>query len=1109
MPDSSNSNEPNCETHLIPDEPSTSDAFGGAYERVAQAAADMIRKEPGGKTIGLEGGWGTGKSTIVGMVRAKLQQDQNTATWIYDAWAHEGDLLRRTFLEDLIGFLQSRHWIDRDKWQERKDSLTRRVRVSEQTTTRVPTALAGALAVAATSVPVGAAVLAAGLGDPRSGVLVVLGSVLSSLWVIVAVGALILRRLRGKIGIELFTQSTRTRTETVDTPDPSSIEFEQMFGELLASALGEATQRRLLVVIDNLDRVDPSEARSIWATLQTFLGHGQSGEPASWLSRLWVLVPHDRGAMERLWVGSPETATSFVDKRLQARFFVPPATLSEWRTYLIEILRDALPQHHGDQEFVDVYQVFRLTRPAATAAPSPREVKLFVNGVGTLHRQWQHAFPLSLLAYFHIIRGRYETHRELADAIVDGSVPEASVRPFLGSEFQEAMAALVYNTDPLVAGQLLLRPPIDSAMVDGDGRRLSEIHSSTEGSAAFWSALEDSSIHDLTRVDLAKAAVALQVSGLVSLEGDHPRSEMRVLLSKIRRRFDDFGEWKEVDAATREGMIALVELFPEEAVARRLLDGLGGAGVDEPLVADWLSAVLAVLHVAEAKGLTGAVAGGFTLPFAPELFIRACAELARSDEAGEFWHLVSSKTDTNEVVSRLVDSISKGESLEDTHDAVRVLATSSIPLRWPRVIDAMAERLATPLTEVPEALSLMENLWNLRDAQPDPTRAALADLAQNGVLFHYLEIFRQAADWPWTAFVLYLIIRANPQMPDPPGIGQAQQGHGFIYGVLSSPEGNPDLIAAYSLTEMGSEGSLGNLFRLAKENANANKFVAAVIKAAGSEASSVRDADPQSVMANWKLLAEGLGDDFTGLLRRHITDGGLLDIVRSTEFDSSDIGLYLEALEAGAVDDDEFVEWLTAGLMGLKREDWLTRLRQAPQQSEVDVVMKLGAVGHRLNGLPAYVDALAELGSELASQDTNLMESKTRWGRLVAPLGGDSVLPLRRKLFDHLIQSRTSIPPHYFELHSQDLLDARVLQSHHQTFVFFEELLDQRHTDGLGWVAEFLEVHPRFAGRYRPADTVEFFRRKVQAALQAERESPSDPQLGELLRRIEGSLDKA
>ena len=83
-----------------------------------------------------------------------------------------------------------------------------------------------------------------------------------------------------------------------------------------------------------------------------------------------------------------------------------------------------------------------------------------------------------------------------------------------------------------------------------------------------------------------------------------------------------------------------------------------------------------------------------------------------------------------------------------------------------------------------------------------------------------------------------------------------------------------------------------------------------------------------------------------------------------------------------------------------------------------------------------------------------------------------------------------------------------MLGSHHQTFVFFEHLLDQRHTDGLDWVAEFLEAHPRFAGRYKPVDTVTFFRQKVQAALQAEGESPADLRLADSLQRIAGSLGK-
>lgn len=53
-----------CRTLLISD-PSEIDEFGGSHNRIALAIANLIKTEKGGKSIGLEGEWGTGKSTII------------------------------------------------------------------------------------------------------------------------------------------------------------------------------------------------------------------------------------------------------------------------------------------------------------------------------------------------------------------------------------------------------------------------------------------------------------------------------------------------------------------------------------------------------------------------------------------------------------------------------------------------------------------------------------------------------------------------------------------------------------------------------------------------------------------------------------------------------------------------------------------------------------------------------------------------------------------------------------------------------------------------------------------------------------------------------------
>ena len=57
-----------CRTVLLSDVPSKEDQFDGRHEKVADAIHELITTEDGGKTIGLEGPWGSGKSTVVGMV---------------------------------------------------------------------------------------------------------------------------------------------------------------------------------------------------------------------------------------------------------------------------------------------------------------------------------------------------------------------------------------------------------------------------------------------------------------------------------------------------------------------------------------------------------------------------------------------------------------------------------------------------------------------------------------------------------------------------------------------------------------------------------------------------------------------------------------------------------------------------------------------------------------------------------------------------------------------------------------------------------------------------------------------------------------------------------
>lgn len=102
--------------NLLVDTPAIKDEFG-THERIAEAIASAIKSEDGGITIGLEGGWGSGKSTVINLVKKKISinENKNATIVLFDAWAHQGDPLRRTFLETVISHLQNEKWVDTEK----------------------------------------------------------------------------------------------------------------------------------------------------------------------------------------------------------------------------------------------------------------------------------------------------------------------------------------------------------------------------------------------------------------------------------------------------------------------------------------------------------------------------------------------------------------------------------------------------------------------------------------------------------------------------------------------------------------------------------------------------------------------------------------------------------------------------------------------------------------------------------------------------------------------------------------------------------------------------------------------------------------------------------
>lgn len=332
-------------------------------------------------------GGAANQALFVKMLDQELQaaEDIEAFVFTFDAWAHRGDPLRRSFLEALMQALLDESpgsaWVSKDTCGSLMENIRGQRELVESETKPKLTIWGYLAALWLLLVPYIGGVLDKALED---------GLCSRAFWVLIALslpgvflGAMVVwqgflgKYLRkgaerddgeGEEGAAVLFNRVKetTKVRATRTPGPTSIEFHRVFTTIVAEALeskgatkgpnGSGSKRRLVIVIDNLDRVDTDEAKAIWSTMRTFFEFG--GDKPEWLERLWLVVPFAPSTPERLWNAetSPESwedetrAQAFVNKTFQVRFDVPAPILSDWRLFLTKLfltkkLKQAFPRH--------------------------------------------------------------------------------------------------------------------------------------------------------------------------------------------------------------------------------------------------------------------------------------------------------------------------------------------------------------------------------------------------------------------------------------------------------------------------------------------------------------------------------------------------------------------------------------------------------------------------------------------------------------------------------------------------------------------------------------------------------------------------------------------
>lgn len=296
--------DPSAELNLpnfIRDQAALRDFFG-SHQRVADAIVKTIQHAPQIRVIGLLGPWGSGKSTVLRLVQIALEKDTDPGTrsefFVYDAWLHQSDPPRRSFLEALIAFLDRRGLTTKSAWTSELDRLNRRAEEHEIRTTPTLTLSGRSIVASLLFFPVGLQLIGSGWTGKEIGAygLTISAQLAGLIFLCLPVFTAFMIYLSWRPTLNVLSRSffstknwrqnrdgfeessvfalfvnksvDRVKNRIIKSPDPTAMEFQETFRRLLLSISQSSV--KIVFVIDNLDRLPESEAVSLWATIRSF-----------------------------------------------------------------------------------------------------------------------------------------------------------------------------------------------------------------------------------------------------------------------------------------------------------------------------------------------------------------------------------------------------------------------------------------------------------------------------------------------------------------------------------------------------------------------------------------------------------------------------------------------------------------------------------------------------------------------------------------------------------------------------------------------------------------------------------------------------------------------
>lgn len=493
---------------------------GKSHEDIAKSISSIIRHNDTTNVIGIDGGWGSGKSNLVCLIEKELQKNDQSENLIkykffnYDAWGHQEDFQRRSILEELIDSLTDKNLpILQEKWKEKLESLLAKKR--KKKTETVPKLgvgfIVGVLILILTPIFKTAAEWLPDSCTWGKFIITILPFVVGATYGTWRAWHNLKKRREktnlGSILIEMFLiykdeVKANTTYENISESEPSSREFKKWMREI-DNDLGNCT---LVVVFDNMDRLPKQKVQELWATIHTFFADVK-------YQNIKVIVPFDRTHIisafknEDSYVvkeNNPNHSNAicygddYINKTFDVIYRVSPPTMSNWKNYFTLKWEDAFGNAiELDSQVMQIFDNFTLFL-------TPRKVIAFINEFVTI-KQMAYAIniPDRYIALFIFAKSKISENPDtevLKPSYLFGAVDFIFKND---DELPKFISALYYQLLPEKALDVIYIDRLKRALDENDSKFISEIKDSTS-----FRHLLDKSITEV--INITNAVLALK-----------------------------------------------------------------------------------------------------------------------------------------------------------------------------------------------------------------------------------------------------------------------------------------------------------------------------------------------------------------------------------------------------------------------------------------------------------------------------------------------------------------------------------------------------------------------------------------------------------------------